>query len=74
MRQVDHLRDGGQYYPQKEPFLNYHRQRRIALVAELVNGLQGQTRKLKMELLEAYRKELQDLGIAVPEVAALIRP
>ena len=38
-----------------------------------INGLQGQTRELKMELLEACRGDLQDLGIAVADVAPLIR-
>ena len=74
VRQANHLRNDSPWAVTADEFARFHSQRRTPLVAAFINGLQGQTRELKMELLEACRKDLQDLGIAVADVAPLIRP
>ena len=74
VRQANHIRKDDPWNCSPEEFARFHSQRRTPLVATFINGLQGQTRELKMELLEACRKDLQDLGIAVADVARLIRP
>lgn len=56
VRQANHRNNGGGYFGDHEGFLAFHRERRVAAVAQFFNqGMAQETAQVKMRVLEAAR-------------------
>jgi hypothetical protein len=74
VRQADHRGNGGGYFGDLAGFNASHALRRARLVEDFLTSLPAETPEVRLQILEACRRELNDLSIDVEAVRVNLTP